>query len=59
MKNYTSRWCTLRLDLVDNIAFGTNQVSSMHNFSIMAGVEFRFGGRSTSYFPWSGDTVYW
>jgi len=59
LKNYTSRWCTLRLDLVDNIAFGTNQVSSMHNFSVMAGVEFRFGGRSPSYFPWHGSTVYW
>ena len=59
LKNYTSNWCTLRLDLVDNIAFGTNQLSSMHNFSLMAGIEFRFGGRSPSYFPWHGSTVYW
>ena len=59
LKNYMSNWCTLRLDLVDNIAFGTNQLSSMHNFSLMAGVEFRFGGSSPSYFPWHGSTVYW
>jgi hypothetical protein len=59
IKSYTSNWATLRLDLVDNIAFGTNQISSMHNFSLMAGVEFRFGGCSPSYFPWHGNTTYW
>lgn len=60
IKNFYSPTVTLRLDLVDNIAFGTNQVSSMHNFSVMAGVEFRFGGgMRPSYFPWNGNTVYW
>lgn len=59
LKSYYSNWFTLRLDVVDNMAFGTNQLSSMHNFSVMAGVEFRFGGKSPSYFPWNGSTVYW
>jgi hypothetical protein len=60
VKTYYCNWMSLRFDLVDNIAFGTNQLSSMHNFSLMAGVEFRFGGKHPpSYFPWSGNTTYW
>jgi hypothetical protein len=59
LKFYHSPWHTLRLDLYDNIAFGDGRLSSMQNFTLAAGVEFRFGGRPTSYFPWHGGTAMW
>ncbi len=56
IKFYHSPWHTMRLDLYDNIAFGDGRLSSMQNFTLAAGVEFRFGCRPTSYFPWHGST---
>jgi hypothetical protein len=50
---------TLRLEAYDNIAFGDGRLSTMQNFTLAAGVEFRFGGRPTSFFPWHGSTSYW
>jgi hypothetical protein len=59
LKHYYSPWFTMRFDIVDNWSLGSGQIDSMHNFSFMAGVEFRFGGYRPSYFPWNGNTVYW
>jgi hypothetical protein len=59
LKFYHSPWHTLRLDLYDNIAFGDGRLGTMQNFTLAAGVEFRFGGRPTSYFPWHGSTSLW
>ena len=52
-------WVSLRFDLVDNIAVGNAHVSGMHNVSFLAGVEYRFGGRRQSYYPWHNNTAYW
>ncbi len=59
LKRYYSPWFTLRFDAVDNWSLSGGHLDSMHNFSLMAGVEFRFGGRRPSYFPWHGNTSYW
>lgn len=59
LKYYHSPWVTMRLDACDNIALGDGQLSGMGNISLMAGVEVRFGGRRTSYFPWHANTSYW
>jgi hypothetical protein len=59
VKYFYGPWFTLRFDVYDNIGFGNARVSSMSNFSLMAGVEFRFGGRRQSYFPWHNNTSYW
>ena len=43
----------LRFDLIDNFTFaGGSRVDSLHNISFTGGIEFRFGGRRTSYGSW-------
>jgi hypothetical protein len=59
VKYFYSPWFTLRFDFVDNIGIGNARVSGMSNVSLMAGAEFRFGGRRPSYFPWHNNTSYW
>ncbi len=59
LKFYHSPWHTLRLEAYDNIAFGDGRLRTMQNFTLAAGIEFRFGGRPTSYFPWHGGTSHW
>ncbi|QDU31668.1 hypothetical protein ETAA8_68280 [Anatilimnocola aggregata] len=59
LKHYYSPWFSLRFDAVDNFAIGTSRLDTMHNFSLMVGVEFRFGGNRPNYFPWHGNTTFW
>jgi hypothetical protein len=59
LKFFHSPYHTLRLEAYDNIAWGDGKLATMQNFTLAAGVEFRFGGRPTSYFPWHGTTAYW
>ena len=59
VKYFYGPWFSMRFDLYDNIGFGNARVSSMSNLSLMAGIEFRFGGRRQSYFPWHNNTSYW
>ena len=49
----------LRLDLTDDIAFGTNTISTMQNTSLTAGVEVRLGGTQRAYWPWNPSRHYW
>lgn len=48
------RW-VLRFDVLDNLTFGGgNQINTMNNLSITAGIEARLGiGQRTSYWPWN------
>jgi hypothetical protein len=59
LKIYNSPWFTIRFDATDNLTFGGGHLDAGHNFSLMMGVEYRFGGKRPSYFPWSGNTSYW
>ena len=59
LKIYQSPWFTIRFDVTDNLSFESTHLDSMHNFSLAMGVEFRFGGKRPSYFPWTGNTSYW
>jgi hypothetical protein len=59
VKYFYGPWFSLRFDLYDNLGIGNARVSGMHNFSLMAGAEFRFGGRRQSYYPWHNNTSYW
>src|SRR5688572_7597267 len=59
VKYFYGPWFTLRFDFVDNLAVGNERISGMHNVSLMAGCEVRFGGRRPSYFPWHNNTTYW
>lgn len=60
VKYLYDRWCTIRFDAYDNIAFGDGRLDTMHNFTLMMGAEFRFGGRApVNYFPWHGNMAGW
>ena len=52
-------WIVLRLELTENLAFGSNQLDAMHNGALTAGVEIRFGGRRPSYWPWNPNRKIW
>lgn len=51
------RWnsrLALRVEFLDNVAFGSSAgLENMNNVSLTAGIEYRFGGKRTSYWPWS------
>ncbi|MEX2026322.1 MAG: porin family protein, partial [Pirellulaceae bacterium] len=51
VKYFYSPHFTLRLDAVDNITFGSDNLDAMNNFFLLGSVEYRFGGRRPSYFP--------
>lgn len=54
MKYRHSDWITMRFDFTDNIALGERaDYETMNNLSLTYGLEFRFGGSRTSYFPWN------
>jgi opacity protein-like surface antigen len=59
MKYYYTNNFTLRVGWNDNLSFGDNTLDTMNNFSLFVGGEYRFGGRSPSYFPWHGNTTIW
>jgi hypothetical protein len=59
VKYFYGPWFTLRFDFTDHWSLGNDRVSDMHNVSLTAGAEFRFGGRKPSYFPWHNNTAYW
>jgi hypothetical protein len=54
MKYRHSTRVAMRIDLTDNIAFASSQQDTMHNFSVTAGIEARFGGGTRrNYWPWN------
>jgi hypothetical protein len=52
-------WLVMRADLQDNIYFENAGLSSMGNFSMTAGVEIRFGGHRTHYWPYHPGGHLW
>lgn len=56
LKYYFRNWAALRVDATDNFSFSSQTIDTMHNFSLTVGVEFHFGGRHRSYFPWHPGT---
>lgn len=54
-----TRWLAWRLEIIDNLAFGADGIDTMHNVSFTAGMEYRFGARPTSYWPWRSSRVSW
>jgi hypothetical protein len=50
----------IRVDLIDNIGFASGPQDTMHNWSLTAGLEARFGGgRKRSYWPWNPSREWW
>ena len=54
-----TRWLAWRLEIVDNLAFGADQIDTMHNVAFTAGMELRFGARPNSYWPWRSSRTIW
>ncbi len=53
-------WLALRVEATDNyIADGGSSFKSQHNFSLTAGLEVRFGGTRTGYWPYYPGRHYW
>jgi opacity protein-like surface antigen len=50
----------LRFECADNIAFGGGSgFNTLHNVSLTAGLEVRFGGSRKAYWPWNPGRHYW
>ena len=51
----------LRLELADNLMFGTNSIGFQNNPSILGGLEFHFGSSRSrrTYWPWDPSAKYW
>ena len=59
IKHQFRRWLVWRLEFMDNFAVGQNETSSLHNLTITTGLEWRFGGRPSGYWAWSGRGGAW
>ena len=51
-KYYLKKWLSLRAEVTNNMAFGGKQLNSMFSWSVTGGVEMRFGGRQSRYYPY-------
>lgn len=52
-------WLAWRLEVIDNLAFGADGVQTLNNFAITAGMEWRFGAKPNSYWPWRSSRRVW
>lgn len=54
-----TRWLAWKLEVIDNLAFGSDGIDTMHNVAFTGGLEYRFGARPTSYWPWRSSRMTW
>lgn len=53
-------WLVLRGELADNVAIHAgSSFNTQHNLSFTFGMEVRFGGSRTAYWPWNPGIHYW
>jgi hypothetical protein len=52
-------WLTWRFEILDNLAFGADQVETLANVSFTLGMELRLGARPSSYWPWRSSRYIW
>jgi hypothetical protein len=52
-------WLVWRLEVLNNLAFGADQISTMNNISLSGGMEWRLGARPASYWPWRTSRKIW
>jgi hypothetical protein len=52
IKYQLHRTMVFRGEIVDNLAFGQNDVNTLNNFTLTFGVEWRFGGQPPTYWGW-------
>ncbi len=52
-------WLAWRLEILDNIALGSDGLNTQHSVSLTAGMELRLGARPQSYWPWRSSRRIW
>jgi hypothetical protein len=52
-------WLTWRLEVLNNLAFGADQVTTLANVSFTLGMEWRLGAKPSSYWPWRSSRYIW
>lgn len=52
-------WLLWRLEILNNMSFGDDNISTLHTVSITAGMELRLGARPASYWPWRTSRKIW
>ncbi len=52
VKYYWKKWMSLRAAVVDNIAFSSDRVDTMHSVSMTLGIEYRMGPPRRIYSSW-------
>ena len=50
---------SLRMEFLDNLAFGSSFMRTQNNLSLTGGMELRFGGQRRNYFPFSASSRIW
>ena len=53
------RWLAARAELTDQLAIGGNGVPTQNNLTLTVGLEWRFGARPRSYWPWHPSRHIW
>jgi hypothetical protein len=59
VKYFYRPWLGLRFAVTDQLALGAYRLATMHNVCFAGGVEVRFGGARTSYYPYDTGTKWW
>lgn len=59
VKFYASRNLAIRAELIDNLALGSDVISTMNNLSLTGGIEWRFGGSRRNYYPYEASSRIW
>ncbi|MBL9163305.1 MAG: hypothetical protein JNL18_11265 [Planctomycetaceae bacterium] len=52
-------WLAWRAEIMDNLAWGSEGVSTTQNISFTAGMNIRYGARKPSYWPWRTSRHSW
>ena len=50
---------SLRMEFLDNLAFGSSLMRTQNNLSLTGGMELRFGGQRRNYFPFTSSSRIW
>jgi hypothetical protein len=52
-------WLAARAEFADQLALGNNGVATQHDLTLTFGLEWRFGARPRSYWPWNPSRHIW
>jgi hypothetical protein len=52
-------WLAWRLEIINNLAFGDDDVQTMNNIAFTGGMEIRMGAKPNSYWPWRSSRTIW